>query len=83
MKQKRAALRTKTEEVNGINNIRHTFYKKPMASELTLRNGTAYPKNKIRVVMVEETLRRLRNCSPGLPREEKGKHITEHENIKK
>ena len=70
-------LKVWTEEIDGFTQIRHTFYKKPMASNLTLRNGTAYPKNRMRAVMVEEALRRLRNCSPELPKEEKGKHMTD------
>ena len=57
--------------------IRHEFYKKNMASKATLRAGTAYPTSQIRAIMVEEVLRRLRNCSPESTWIEKGKHLTE------
>ena len=58
--------------------IKHEFYKKPMASKFTLKKGTAYPKNKIRAVLVEEVMRRLRNCSPEMEWEEKGVFLTEY-----
>ena len=57
--------------------IRHTFYKKPMASKTTLKENTAYPKAQTRAVMVQEVLRRLRNCSPESSWEERGEHLTE------
>ena len=56
----------KTKEQNTIQ-IKHSFYKKPMASKYTLRKGTAYPLGNLKTVLVEETLRRLRNCSPEMP----------------
>ena len=58
--------------------IMHEFYKKPMATRYTLRKGTAYPKEKIRAVLVEEVMRRLRNCSPELSEERKGEFLTEY-----
>ena len=48
-----------------------------MASRATLRSSTAYPQSQLRAIMIEEVLRRLRNCSPGSSWEEKGKHLTE------
>ena len=48
-----------------------------MATKYTLREGTAYPKNRIRAVLIEEVMRRLRNCSPEMSWEEKGKFLTE------
>ena len=63
--------------------IKHTFYKKPMANKVTLRAGTAYPISQLRAIMVEEILRRLRNCSPSSSWEEKGKHLTEFANCMK
>ena len=57
--------------------IKHEFYKKPMASKATIRASTAYPTSKIRAVMVEEILRRLRNCSPESSWTERGEHLTE------
>ena len=56
--------------------IKHSFYKKPMASKFTIRAGTAYPISQIRSIMIEEVLRRLRNCSPESSWEEKGEHLT-------
>ena len=64
-------------EESGVVTIKHEFYKKPMASRATLRANTAYPTSKIRSVMVEEVLRRLRNCSPECTWEERGKYLTE------
>ena len=58
--------------------IMHEFYKKPMATKYTLRKGTAYPKERIRAVLIEEVMRRLRNCSPELSAEKKGKFLTEY-----
>ena len=58
--------------------IMHEFYKKPMATKYTLRKGTAYPKEKVRAVLVEEVMRRLRNCSPELSKERKGEFLTEY-----
>ena len=57
--------------------IMHSFYKKPMSSKLTLRSKTAYPPSKVRAMMVEETLRRLRNCSPEMSWNERGAHLTQ------
>ena len=56
--------------------IRHTFFKKPMASKMTLLARTAFPNSQIRVIMVEEVLRRLRNCDPQASWEERGRHLT-------
>ena len=49
-----------------------------MATKYTLRNGTAYPKERIKTVLIEEVMRRLRNCSPELTWKEKGKFLTEY-----
>ena len=67
----------KEEGVDGETVIKHEFYKKPMASRLTLRGDTAYPVSQMRAIMVEEVLRRLRNCSPESPWVEKGRHLSE------
>ena len=56
--------------------IRHSFYKKPMASKLALLARTAMPTSQIRAVMVEEVLRRLRNCDPEASWGERGGHLT-------
>ena len=47
-----------------------------MASKTTLRAQTAYSNSQMRAIMVEEILRRLRNCHPDMAWEERGKHIT-------
>ena len=63
--------------------IKHTFYKKPMANKATLKASTAYPKSQLRAIMIEEILRRLRNCSPDSSWQEKGVHLTEFANSMK
>ena len=67
----------KAQSQEGPTLIRHDFYKKPMASQATLRASTAYPTPQLRAIMTEEVLRRLRNCSPESTWEERGKHLTE------
>ena len=62
---------------HGVTVIRHEFYMKPMASRLTLRSHTAYPKSQMKAVVIQEVIRRLRNCSPESSWEERGKHLTE------
>lgn len=57
--------------------VKHTFYKKLMANRATLKKGTAYPTEKIKSVMIEEVMRRLRNCTPESSWNEKGKFLTE------
>ena len=70
-------LRLWTEMADDQVKIRHTFYKKPMASKATLRSDTAYPESQVKAIMVQEVLRRLRNCSPDCTWEERGEHLTE------
>ena len=65
------------EEVDQTVCVRHTFYKKPMASKATLKANTAYPESQIKAVMVQEVLRRLRNCSPESTWTERGEHLTD------
>ena len=65
------------KEVEGIPQIIHEFYKKPMSSKLSLRAHTAYSKSQLRAVLIQETIRRLRNCSPESSWENKGIHLTE------
>ena len=56
--------------------IRHEFYKKPMANQNTLLASTAYPNSQMRAIMVEEVLRRLRNCDPDTTWQDRGQHLT-------
>ena len=65
-------------EKEGVVQIKHVFYKKPMTTKYTLLNGTAYPNGRLRAVLIEEVLRRLRNCSPDMDWKEKGKFVTEY-----
>ena len=46
--------------------IIHQFYKKTMASRKVVDAKSAFPSAKKRSILVEEGLRRLRNCSPEL-----------------
>jgi hypothetical protein len=56
--------------------IKHRFYKKPMASDVTLNAKSAYPLSATRATLTEETLRRLRNNSPEDDFASKCDHIT-------
>ena len=49
-----------------------------MASRLTLRENTAYPASQLKAVLVQEALRRLRNCSPECSWIDRGRHLTEY-----
>ena len=66
----------KKSDLGGVE-ISHEFYKKPMASNRTILARTAFPNSCKRAVLVEETLRRLRNCSPSMEMEEKGEFLTQ------
>ena len=46
--------------------IMHQFYKKPMASRMVVQARSAFPTTRKKSILLEEGLRRLRNCSPGL-----------------
>jgi hypothetical protein len=56
--------------------VKHRFFKKPMASEVTLNARSAYPIAGTRATITEETLRRLRNCSPEDKWEDKGRFLS-------
>ena len=47
-----------------------------MANQLTLLRKSALASSQVRVIMIEEVLRRLRNCDPVASWEERGNHIT-------
>ena len=64
-------------ELSGFPQVLHEFYKKPMASKLALRANTAYSEGQLKATLIQEILRRLRNCSPEISWEDKGKHLTE------
>ena len=46
--------------------IHHQFYKKPMASRKLVQAKSAFSTSKKRAILMEEGMRRLRNCSPNL-----------------
>ena len=73
-------LKVWTEEEENRVSIKHEFYQKPMASKNTLRAQTAYPRSQLRAIMVEEVLRRLRNCHPDMAWTDRGKHVTNFAN---
>ena len=53
------------------NRIYHQFYKKPMASRMVVQAESAFSTANKRSILIEEGLRRLRNCSPELDWSEK------------
>ena len=55
--------------------IYHQFYKKPMASRDLVSAITAFSTAKKRSILMEEGLRRLRNCFPGMSWREKVVHL--------
>ena len=54
-------------EVWMVNNrVRHQFYRKPMASRKLVQARSAFSTSKKRSILLEDGMRRLRNCSPEL-----------------
>ena len=51
--------------------IYHQFFKKPMASRKLVQAGSAFSTAKKRSILLEEGMRRVRNCSPELSWSEK------------
>ena len=51
--------------------IFHQYYQKPMASRVVVQASSAFSTSKKRSILLEEGLRRLRNCSPELEWKEK------------
>ena len=56
------------------NLVRHEYYEKPMTSKYVIMASSAHPDRMKRAVLVEEGMRRMRNCSPDAP----WKTITPH-----
>ena len=48
------------------NRVRHLFYRKPMASRKLVQARSAFSTSKKRSILLEDGMRRLRNCSPEL-----------------
>ena len=65
------------QEENGGRKIKHSFYRKPMTSRRKFLERSAFPTPSTRSILVEETLRRFRNCSPETLWSEKAKYLTE------
>ena len=57
------------------NTISHQHYAKPMASRAVVMAKSAFPASTKKNILLKEGSRRLRNCSPKLPWEEKVKHL--------
>ena len=55
--------------------IKHEFYRKPVANTRLVMNRSALSTGSKRVILTEECLRRMRNCSINLPWQEKAKHL--------
>ena len=58
----------RTEE--GYQEIRYSFYEKPMKSDYVLMYRSAVPMATNRAALVNETVRRLRNCHENVAEEE-------------
>ena len=57
--------------------VKHQFYKKSMTTKNPIMARSAFPPSMTRAVLVQEFMRRLRNCSPDLTWEEKGVFLKE------
>ena len=50
------------ETINGCNKIRHVFYQKPMASQEVTWKKSSLGVQLVRDILVNDLIRRLRNC---------------------
>ena len=69
------------QEVNGVQQILHSFYKKPVASPFTILKRSALSFKIKKSTLLQEALRRLGNMSPILPWEESVVHLAEYSNM--
>ena len=69
------------QEVNGIQTIQHSFYKKPVASPCTILKRSALSFKIKKSTLLQEALRRLGNVSPTLPWSESITHLAEYSNM--
>ena len=60
--------------------MKHTFYKKPIASPFTIMKRSAISDRIKKSTIFQEALRRLLNISPDLEWTEKSKHLSEFSN---
>ena len=64
------------QESNGRNKIMHEFYQKDVSSVATINARSTLPWKTKRTILVQDTLRILKNCHRNLPWEETAKHLT-------
>ena len=57
--------------------IKHDHYSKPMASKEVILARSLMSNSMKRDILVQEGGRRLRNCSPSLPWDQKARHVTD------
>ena len=58
--------------------VLHEFYEKSMTSDYVIRADSAQPNSMKRTCLIEEGVRRLRNCSPSLDWETKVRHMEKY-----
>ena len=64
-----------TEEIDGVPQIVHSFYKKPVASRYTIMKRSAVSEKIKRDTIFQETIRRVLHVSSHLPWEETVRHL--------
>ena len=66
------------ERVDGITRIRHLFYRKPMASKEVTWARSALTTRSKRDILIQDLVRRLRNCDSAVSEKEKEEIISEY-----
>ena len=69
------------EEIDGVPQIVHSFYKKPVASPFTILKRSALPYTTKKSTLLQEALRRLGNCSDSVPEAEVSLHLSRYGNM--
>ena len=64
------------QESNGRHKIMHEFYQKEVSSVATINARSTLPWKSKRTILVQDTLRILKNCHKDLPWEETANHLT-------
>ena len=59
--------------------VKHKFYEKPTVGNQVLKRDTALPLSSLRASLLQETVRRLQNCSLDLKVETKQKILSDFE----
>ena len=62
------------------NNVRNSFYAKPMASPYAIKYASALSLKTKKSSFLQEGLRRLRNMGPGVPEDEKSEVMPRYMN---